>query len=418
MMTDPVGIISLLVCAWLTTEALMQFLPLIRALRAANRAARPEIPDASLPEARVFLCLRGTDPFLDRCLHGLATQNYPRYKVIIIVDSSEDEALPQVMDLQQKYGPDRIEVIFRKYLFPTCSRRASSFVSGMEQLEETVDAIVLCDGDTVPHANWLRELMRPLVQQGSKATSGNRWYIPEVPTIGSLVRYIWNAMAAPCMYQEGIIWAGSMAIHRDVFRDPQFLKAIRLAFSEDTKVAGFLRDQGHRAVPQPDIPVINSETVTLTAFWGFLVRQMLAAKLHHPSWRLVFRTAMLQGCEIWILLPLSIYRGSSALVPWLIGILIYGTITQVCVGCCEWQIRRFVKTTRHQTVSPYNWRRIMMQVPAFAILGLIYPIVVLTAAFAQTHVWRGVTYRILRDRVQLIEPSLEGTYSKNAPTTP
>ena len=209
-----------------------------------------------------------------------------------------------------------------------------------------------------------------------------------------------------------------MAIHRDVFRDPQFLKAIRLAFSEDTKVAGFLRDQGHRAVPQPDIPVINSETVTLTAFWGFLVRQMLAAKLHHPSWRLVFRTAMLQGCEIWILLPLSIYRGSSALVPWLIGILIYGTITQVCVGCCEWQIRRFVKTTRHQTVSPYNWRRIMMQVPAFAILGLIYPIVVLTAAFAQTHVWRGVTYRILRDRVQLIEPSLEGTDSKNAPTTP
>ena len=36
--------------------------------------------------------------------------------------------------------------------------------------------------------------------------------------MGSLVRYLWNAMAAPCMYQEGIIWAGSMAIHRDVLQ--------------------------------------------------------------------------------------------------------------------------------------------------------------------------------------------------------
>jgi hypothetical protein len=121
---------------------------------------------------------------------------------------------------------------------------------------------------------------------------------------------------------------------------------------------------------------------------------------------------------MYILLPLSIYRGSSALVPWLIGILIYGTITQVCVGCCEWQIRRFVKTTRNQTVSPYDWRRIMMQIPAFTILGLIYPIVVLTAALAQTHVWRGVKYRILRDHVQLMEPSLQATDSNAAPNSP
>ncbi len=412
MMIDPVGIISLLLCAWLTTEALLQFVPLLTALRAAPTKARPEIPESSLPEARVFLCLRGTDPFLDRCLNGLATQNYPRYKVIIIVDSGADEAFPQAMALQQKYGQDRIDVILRKYLLPTCARKASSLLIGLEQLDDHVEVIVICDGDTVPHKTWLRDLMRPLILEGAKATSGNRWYVPESPTLGSMVRYFWNAFAVPCMYQEGIIWAGSMAISRDVFRDPEFMDAMRLAFSEDTKLAGYLHKKGYLAVPQPDIPVINSETVTLTAFWGFLVRQILAAKLHHPSWPLVFRSAMLAGCEIWILLPLAIYRGSSALVPWSIGILIYGTVTHVCIGCCEWHIRRFVKTTRNQTVSPYGWRRIMIQIPAFAILGLVYPIAVLTAAFAKTHVWRGVTYQVLRDRVQLAKPSLQPVDSK------
>lgn len=227
----------------------MQFVPLLRALRAANAESRPEIPESSLPEARVFLCLRGTDPFLDRCLNGLATQNYPRYKVTIIVDSGEDEAMPQAMELQQKYGQDRIEVILRKHLIPTCSRRANSFVSGLEQLEDHVEAIVLCDGDAVPYENWLRDLMRPLVQDGAKATSGNRWYVPETPTLGSMVRYFWNAFAVPCMYQEGIIWAGSMAISRDVFRDPEFADAMRMAFSEDTKLSEYLHKKGYRAVP-------------------------------------------------------------------------------------------------------------------------------------------------------------------------
>jgi len=406
-MTDPIGFLSLLANCWLTIEALRQFIPLLRALRLANTASRPEVPESSLPEVRVLLCLRGTDPFLDRCLNGLASQNYPRYRILIIVDSGDDEALPQAMDLQQKHGNDRVEVMLRKHLFTTCSRRASSFLSGLEQLDDSIEAVVLCDGDTVPHETWLRDLMRPLVLEGAKATSGNRWYVPESPTLGSEVRYLWNAMAVPFMYQQGIIWAGSMAISRDVFRDPDFKKAMRLAFSEDTKLAGYLQSRGCRAVPQPDIPVINSETATVAAFWGFLIRQMLAAKLHHPGWQMIFRNAMLIALEMWILLPLAIWRGAAAIVPWLTGILIYGIVTHVGIFRCEWQIRRFVRTNRGQTLASFGWRRIMLGLPAFATLAVIYPVAVLIASFAKTHVWRGITYRVYTDRVQLAEPSPE-----------
>lgn len=50
-----------------------------------------------------------------------------------------------------------------------------------------------------------------------------------------------------------------------------------------------------------------------------------------------------------------------------------------------------------------------MYIPAFTVLGLVYPIAVLTAAFAKTHVWRGVTYRVLNSGVQMLEPPLDTT---------
>jgi hypothetical protein len=48
-----------------------------------------------------------------------------------------------------------------------------------------------------------------------------------------------------------------------------------------------------------------------------------------------------------------------------------------------------------------------MYLPAFTVLGLIYPIAALTAAFARTHLWRGVTYQMHREGVQMVGPSVE-----------
>lgn len=102
------------------------------------------------------------------------------------------------------------------------------------------------------------------------------------------------------------------------------------------------------------------------------------------------------------------------MVPWSIGLLVYGTVAHLCLGRCEWQIRRFVKSTRNQTVAPCDWRRILLYIPAFAVLALIYPIAVLTAALTKTHVWRGVTYRVLNSGVQMLEPALHTTETEVA----
>src|SRR5438445_469746 len=50
------------------------------------------------PNVAVILCLRGVDPSLDGCLHGLLNQDYPRYQVRIVVDCIEDPAWQKVHD--------------------------------------------------------------------------------------------------------------------------------------------------------------------------------------------------------------------------------------------------------------------------------------------------------------------------------
>ncbi|MCA9049715.1 MAG: glycosyltransferase, partial [Planctomycetaceae bacterium] len=398
---DLIGVLSLAAFGLLSVDVLRQYLPLLSALKNADLSRPSFSEDSNAPRVQVILCLKGTDPFLDRCLHGLATQNYPQYGVTIVVDSEQDEALEPVLELQKKYGDDRLNVTFRRHLFPTCSRRASSLLSGFDCLNDDVDVVVLCDGDTVPHSNWLADLVQPLVAARGTAVSGNRWYAPETPTLGSLVRYFWNSLAVPRMYQDGIIWAGSMAIGRKIFRDPKFMEAMRTSFSEDTKLSGFLLRQNIHPVPLPDLPVINQETISLSSFWGFLVRQMLAARLHHPKWRNIFNNAMLVGLAMCLLLPISLLRGAETFLLWLTGLLFYGIITHTCIGMCEYRIRRFVKQTRDQTLSPYSAFRILMSLPALTVLGVVYPLAVLTAAAARSHVWRGVRYLVRDDGVVL-----------------
>ncbi len=175
---DLVGYLSLAGFGFLTLETLGQFSNYLTSLKSQFASFRTQPSSSRLPRTKIILCLRGTDPYLDQCIHRLANQNHPDYRLTIVLDSDRDEALPVVERMLEKYGEDRIEVLFRKYLLPTCSRRANSFLTALESIDEDVEAVVLCDGDAVVHQNWLRELTAQLTDD-CPAVSGNRWYSPE-----------------------------------------------------------------------------------------------------------------------------------------------------------------------------------------------------------------------------------------------
>ncbi|WP_010587980.1 glycosyltransferase [Schlesneria paludicola] len=395
------GLVAAIILTGLAVLAVWQFQPCLKGLRGALAADQAASQDYS-PAARVILCLRGADPFLDRCLRGLVNQDYPEYKVLIVVDSPTDSAVPQVESLLREYGADCAEMIVRDRILPRCSRRASSLFCGLNQVPTEVQVVVMCDADAIPHRTWLRELVTPLAEPLTVATSGNRWYAPLSLTMGGLCRYYWNALAFRAMHQYQIPWCGSLAMRGDLFRDPQFLDCLQHAFSEDTALAGYLMNKAQQAKPIVSLIVLNEETIGLKNFWGFLVRQMLAARLNHPHWPTIFVEAMAILVVMWILLPLSIMEGTSSLAWWCAGAVIYDGIVLATIGHFEWLVRRHLWQSRDQRVSPIDWKRFCLAPIGLSLTGFIYPLAVLSAVSATRHEWRGIVYRIERRGVSTL----------------
>ena len=156
----------------------------------------------------------------------------------------------------------------------------------------------------------------------------------------------------------------------------------------------------------PDLPIINEERVSLSSFWGFLIRQLIAARLHHPKWSLVLGHAIVMGVATWILLPLSIIVGPAAVAGWIAGHVTYGVIVHGLIGSYEYRVRRLVRTSRDDSLSPYGWRRILMCIPVGILTMFLYPVAVFRAVILRTHVWRGITYRICNRGVIAIDTQI------------
>ncbi len=387
------GLISAVVFTSLTILMVWHFLPCLRELRTAL-ALGDNVSHEFTPPARVILCLRGADPFLDRCLRGLASQDYPNYKVVIVVDSLQDDALPQVECLRKEHGDERIEVLIRDRLLPNCSRRASSLFCGLSHVPAEVEVVAMCDADAIPHPTWLRELVAPLQNPLTVAASGNRWYAPTILTVGGLCRYYWNALAFRAMYKYRIPWCGSLVMRGDLFRDAAFQNCLQHAFSEDTALAGFLANKQQHAVPIVSLVMLNEETCSFKGFWGFLVRQMLAARLHHPHWPTILVEALVILVALWILLPLSILEGWRSLGWWSVGAVIFIVTVLSVIGYFEWLVRQLLWQRRRQRAVPYDWKRICLAVPSLVLTGFIYPLAVVQTFFTRRHEWRGIVYRI------------------------
>lgn len=386
---DGWGTAAFAIFAALSAHLAVQFRRCFASLRADCEPAS----GGHSPTAQIIICLRGRDPFLARCLDRLARQDYPAFRITIVVDSVTDEAWPDVRRLLDVYGGDLVQALVRDRSLPECSRRASSLCTALDRFTDDVEIVALCDGDAVVHPLWLRQLVDGLQNSGAKVVSGNRWYSPPDTSIASHSRYWWNALAAPMMLDFGIPWAGSMAFHRSLANDPAFRTCLQHAFSEDTAIAGFLRARAQRTSMVPRLLVVNEEATTPRAYWNFLIRQMLAARLHHPDWPWILLHALAIGCAIGVLLPISIARGPTAALGALSGLGLFALTIAALTGLFERRLRR-VLPERITFSAPLAKGRIASSFFGLVATAVIYPAAVIVATFVRRHEWRGVQYRI------------------------
>ncbi|HEY4761846.1 MAG TPA: glycosyltransferase family 2 protein, partial [Thermoguttaceae bacterium] len=207
---------SIIITLVLIALAIFQGFLAIVFIRVLVLFRRGLLHDSHSPRTAIVLCLRGRDPFLEKCLESLLKQDYPDYQLHVIIDNRQDPAWQVAESLAIRYGAERVCIEALDDRHSTCSLKCSAVTQSIGRLDDSFQVAALIDADTMPHRSWLRELTAPMADDHIGAATGNRWYMPEVSSWGALVRYLWNAAAVVQMYWYEIAWGGTLAVKRKV----------------------------------------------------------------------------------------------------------------------------------------------------------------------------------------------------------
>jgi hypothetical protein len=385
-LSDPVSIVVLAAFAVLI---LLQTALAISAVRRLRQHYEP-LADEECPAAMVLLCLRGGDPFLHRSLGRLISQDYPDFRVRIVIDSERDEAHRFVREALGGELPPHVEVLTLQHHFDTCTYKMSGILEGTKIIPPEVRFVALMDGDTIPHSTWLRELAAPIVRVDAAVTTGNRWYFPDDPGFGNMCRFCWNAVALPLMVLFRIPWGGTMAVRRDLIEDPRLRERLRHAFSEDTTIGQFAHETGRRIRFESRLVIVNREDVGLRGFFEFETRQLLAVKLQHASWPWIASHGVLTSVlTVYPLTRLFISPGYWFDIAYIVFLMVLWA-QELLQGAV---IRKMLRE-RGERMGDWPLKRWWFSFLSSFGLPLVHLIAVLRAVVTRRIMWRGVRYRI------------------------
>jgi len=349
------------------------------------------------PKVAVVLCLRGADPFLNRCIRALLEQDYPDFEVRIVVDDELDPAWQVVHEILDDVAPSSVTAALLKDAVRTCSLKCSSVAQAIRELDSSFEVVALLDADTIAHPSWLGELVAPLDNPQVGVATGNRWYMPEQPSLGSMVRYCWNAAAVVIMYWCNIAWGGSLAIKRSAIERADLLTHWEKAFCEDTMLFAMLRKHGLRQVFVPSLMMVNRESCSLRGAYHWISRQLLTARLYHPGWLLTVLHCMASVTApllaLGTLVTAMVLQNHAAMAWSLGGFLLFQAAWIALLIPIEWSLGRIV-SSRSEPTRWWTSAAIITMPLAVAMTQLVYPITLLRATFLNTVEWRGIHYEV------------------------
>lgn len=345
------------------------------------------------PAATVILCLRGNDPFLSHCLDGLMNQDYPGYRVKIVIDHIDDPAFGFVNEYLAQHAHPHCEVSVRELDPGTCGLKNASLVQAMRSVDAETEVIAWLDADVVPHRSWLREMVTPLKDPQVGIASGVRWYAPPNANPGTMIRHAWNTAAMVQMISLEIPWGGSIAMHRSVFQHPLLSENLLKMLWDDTGLKAIARSLNKEVAFVPAATMLNAESIPFGSCFKYVTRQLLNTRFYHSKWWLIATLGL--GNAIAQTLMMFLCVGFLAE-----GNLLWGGISagalMLCNGCVAFSIYR-VSLQVHRAVCARGdyFRRQPLQTLGYLCLAIyFFSATLLTALRTRVINWRGVVYEI------------------------
>ncbi|MBQ6106654.1 MAG: glycosyltransferase family 2 protein, partial [Thermoguttaceae bacterium] len=282
--------------------------------------------DMESPPAAVFLPLRGVTPEIRLTLKSLMEQDYPDYRVFVILDHVEDSGYTTVRDILAEIDPEEkiIELHVRSEYYETASPKTSSLIEYFRKTDSRFINYVLLDGDVVPYPMWLRDVTIPLSDPTVKAVSGYRWYPPVTYSIAENVRYLFNAVSWVWICFGKYLWGGSCSFSRDIALSDTVINTLKVSIAEDSGLTAVMQREHWKTFAVPSVISVNQEeTHNLFSVFNWLRRQVMWNYLSLPrNW--FFYNLMVWAivlCQLWLLCVggLSLYNQNWLLLKYVLA---------------------------------------------------------------------------------------------------
>jgi cellulose synthase/poly-beta-1,6-N-acetylglucosamine synthase-like glycosyltransferase len=384
--------------------------------------------DGDLPRVAVLLCLRGADPNLADGLRRLMHQHYSSYEIFIAIDSDTDPAWDVVRrivspnheqaarttvpeDDSSKPNACQVHASTLADRLQTCSLKCSSLVQLLDQIDDSFEVVVLADSDLKSHSTWLRELVAPLADPRVGATFGNRWFLPTLGSMGSLVRQLCNGIGIVTMHLGQIPWGGSLAVRASMFKHSGLGDTLSRTIVDDGPIRAALRKQHLKLRFVPSLMMANREDCDLRFAHSFLTRQLKWTQTYmNECWpAMLVYTIGLLGTYLaaLVMTVVCLLRGFFDEAFWFAtGAAIYSANVMTLWLLLDFAARRIIRAQGEPATSIVGIQLIKIPL-AMLISVVIHMSAMFRATFLRRVVWRGVTYEVHGpENVRLINDEL------------
>ncbi len=220
---------------------------------------------------------------LDEFLVRLFEQDYPRFRAIFAIESTDDPATA-ILSRCCALAPDRVTLVLAGEAIGQ-GQKTNNLLAAVSQLRHDDEILVFADADILPEPDWLSRLVEPLVRRTADIVTGLPWPVVKNGQIASLMLASIAAMAAtlPRLPFLSGAWGGSTAIRLEDFRTLGMDRQWRGALSDDLQLTNVAVRAGLRIAAPAD--VLLRTAVPDVGFAGAIARMRrwyMLARLHIP----------------------------------------------------------------------------------------------------------------------------------------
>lgn len=229
------------------------------------------------PPVTVIVPVKGADEGLRENLAALAALDYPDYELLIVARKADD--------IPTGVLPNRAKVVLARGDESASAEKIQNLQIAVRVSRKRSEVFAFADSDGRVNPGWLRALVAPLAEEGVGASTGYRWFTPVPPDFWSLMRGVWDAVAAGMLGpgENRFAWGGATAIRRETFFEVRVPEHWEGAVSDDYALSEAVRAAGLRIAYAPGALTPCFDHTTAGHLFGWMRRQMAITRVYAPA---------------------------------------------------------------------------------------------------------------------------------------